>query len=111
VFDDQKYIHFIAESPINAIFLFLGLFEGLSSYRRSLQPPMRTSSTSKHKISYFFSSSFFWGHFCLPSPDPDPIREKSNPGNKKHPAGYRLSGNDCASTSTAPTVSQTSIQR
>ncbi len=50
----------------------LGIQEGRPSYRRSLQPSKRTSSTSKHEI---FKFSFtFEGQFCLPgsgSLDPD----------------------------------------
>jgi hypothetical protein len=51
VFDDQKYKYFIAESAINAIFLFLGLYERAFKLQEKPQLLMRTSSTSKHKIS------------------------------------------------------------
>jgi hypothetical protein len=68
-FDEQKkkitagklfYIFLIA------IYLFLGLHKGRTSYRRwkRLQPQKRTSSTSKHEKSLLFSISV--GHFCPP---------------------------------------------
>jgi hypothetical protein len=44
--------------------VYLGLYKGRLSYRRSLQPQKRTSSTSKLEISYSFST--FDGHFCPP---------------------------------------------
>ncbi len=48
-----------------AIFLSHGLHKGRPSYRRSLQPSKkRTSSTSKHEISSL--SPIFVGNFCPP---------------------------------------------
>ena len=51
------------------------------SYRRSLQPFKRTSSTSKHEISRIF---FFVGHFCPPGFG-SRSESRSNPDkDKKH---------------------------
>ncbi len=52
------------------IYLSLGLHKERTSYRRSLQPPKRTSSTSKHEISGLFS--ILVGYFCPPGSYPDP---------------------------------------
>ncbi len=61
-------IHFWSKIAID---LSLGLHKKRPSYRRSLQPSKRTSSTSKHQISWLFP--IFVGHFDLLDPDPDPL--------------------------------------
>ncbi len=69
-FDDQKLEKIYSRKKIFfliskiAIYLSLGLHKGRPSYRRSLHPQKRTSSTSKHEISSLFPT--FVGHFCPP---------------------------------------------
>ncbi len=68
VIDDQKFIKIYSWKEIKvcwskvAIYIYLSFHKGRLSYRRSLSPRKRTSSTSKHEIFPFF----FWGSF-LPS--------------------------------------------
>ncbi len=54
-FDDQKLKKIQLEKNLSfwskiAIYLYLGLLKGRPSYRRSLQPKKKTSSTSKYEI-------------------------------------------------------------
>jgi hypothetical protein len=51
------------------MYLCLGLHEGRPSYKRSFSFQKRTSSTSKHEISYFFL--LLRVIFALLDPDPD----------------------------------------
>jgi hypothetical protein len=69
-FDDLKLKKITAEIFFfffwskTTIYLSLGLHKGRPSYRRSLQPSKKTSSTSKHENSVLFS--IFVGHFFPP---------------------------------------------
>ncbi len=51
------------------IWLSLGLHKGRPSYRRSLEPSIKTFRTSKHEISELFVA--LWVIFSLLDPDPD----------------------------------------
>jgi hypothetical protein len=82
--DDQKLekiqleIFFTFFVLQNCYYLYLGLFKGRSSYRRSLQPSRENAALQKMKILHRFL--FFVGHFALLDPDPgtplnsDPIQ-------------------------------------
>jgi hypothetical protein len=74
VLDDKNSKKFTAEKIIklkydkHPFFLFVSLNEGLLSYRRSLQPPKRTSSISKHEI--YIKKISSGNHIQIRNPDP-----------------------------------------
>jgi hypothetical protein len=78
-FDDKKFIFLAMKLKKNLIFWGsktrvkfiypLGLQKDIQATEEASSPQKRTSSTSKHEISKYFST--FMGHFCLLDPEPD----------------------------------------
>jgi hypothetical protein len=65
--------------------LFLGLSEGLSSYRRSLQPPQREHPALQNMKSSLFS--FLWFSFAFLDPDPN---SDPDPQSQLNPHAIRI---------------------
>jgi hypothetical protein len=67
----EKKLDIFLVKNYNFVILSLGLHKGHTSYRRSLQPPpKKTSSTSKHEYAFTFFL-YLPVIFALLDPDPD----------------------------------------